>query len=129
MIFKKLEDKLGELYGKVSASIHRGIVFINLCPHPIYETISGLEIAEAIRPYRVYLDNSKEKLGDIPIITTSSSKQELPYPRIPGVYYVISALSARFTKYRDDILVPGNVVRDASGRLLGCEAFRRPDKE
>lgn len=43
----------------------------------------------------------------------------LPAPRA-GVTYIVSRVVAEAAREREDLLVPGGLVRDGSGRVLGC---------
>ena len=51
--------------------------------------------------------------------------ENLP-PQEDGVMVIVSALVASATKGRDDLLVPGELVRDDGGNIVGCKSLRRP---
>ena len=51
--------------------------------------------------------------------------ENLP-PQEEGVMVIVSALVASATKGRDDLLVPGELVRDDGGNIVGCKSLRRP---
>ena len=51
--------------------------------------------------------------------------ENLP-PQEEGVMVIISALVASAAKGRDDLLVPGELVRDDGGNIVGCKSLRRP---
>ena len=63
------------------------------------------------------------------IIETFSSAfgevENLP-PQEEGVMLIVSAMVASAAKNRDDLLVPGELVRDAAGNIVGCRSLRRP---
>lgn len=46
---------------------------------------------------------------------------DLPDPQ-EGVIYVVSALVAQAAK-RNDVLCPGDPVRDAEGKIVGCQSL------
>ena len=48
----------------------------------------------------------------------------LPDP-VPGVFLVVSRLVAAACPDRDDLLVPGALVRDAAGQPIGCKGLAR----
>jgi hypothetical protein len=48
----------------------------------------------------------------------------LPEPK-PGVVYVTSALVAIAAR-REDVLSPGELIRDAEGKPVGCRGLTRP---
>lgn len=51
--------------------------------------------------------------------------ENLP-PKEGGVMVIVSALVASAAKGRDDLLVPGELVRDDGGNIVGCKSLRRP---
>lgn len=52
-----------------------------------------------------------------------------PAPREVAVYYVVSSLAAqaaaRSGRATDDLLVPGEQIRDDAGRIIGCRSLAR----
>ncbi|MFF5265481.1 hypothetical protein ACFY4C_41945 [Actinomadura viridis] len=48
----------------------------------------------------------------------------LPAPRV-GVLYVVSRPVAETASWRDDLVYPDEVIRDADGHPLGCRALAR----
>ena len=46
----------------------------------------------------------------------------LPDPQ-PGVYYIVSGLVLAAAPNRPDLLAPGQPVRDAEGRIVGCKGW------
>ena len=50
--------------------------------------------------------------------------ENLP-PQEEGIMLIVSALVASAAK-RDDLLVPGELVRDDGGNIVGCKSLRRP---
>jgi len=103
------------------------IVFVNLTPHKIvihsddYADIEELE-PEAI-PVRV--ESKKEQVGDLqgfPIWKTEMGELTgLPEPQ-PGVVFIVSALVAAQIK-REDIMSPGELIRDEKGNVIGCRGL------
>ena len=51
--------------------------------------------------------------------------ENLP-PQEEGAMVIVSALVASAAKGRDDLLVPGELVRDDGGNIVGCKSLRRP---
>ena len=51
--------------------------------------------------------------------------ENLP-PQEDGMMIIVSALVASAAKGRDDLLVPGELVRDDGGNIVGCKSLRRP---
>lgn len=50
---------------------------------------------------------------------------DLPAP-VDGVMMVVSGLTASAVKGRTDLLVVGEAVRDADGKVVGCKGLSRP---
>lgn len=48
----------------------------------------------------------------------------LPDPK-PGTYYIVPKMLAQACPERTDLILPGTVVRDADGRVVGCIDFSR----
>ena len=51
--------------------------------------------------------------------------ENLP-PQEEGVMVIVSAMAADAAKDRNDLLVPGELVRDNDGNIIGCKSLRRP---
>ena len=58
-------------------------------------------------------------------ISSFGEVENLP-PQEEGVMVIVSALAASAAKGRDDLLVPGELVRDDGGNIVGCKSLRRP---
>ena len=64
----------------------------------------------------VIIETFKSAFGEV---------ENLP-PQEEGVMVIVSALVASAAKGRDDLLVPGELVRDDGGNIVGCKSLRRP---
>ena len=53
-------------------------------------------------------------------------------PRAPAVYYVVSTITAdaarRSGRTVEDLLVPGQQIRDEAGRIVGCRSLVRVER-
>jgi hypothetical protein len=47
-------------------------------------------------------------------------------PAEPGVFLIVSLMVAQALPERKDLLVPGEVVRDAAGTIVACKGLSRP---
>jgi len=101
---------------------------VNLTPHPLKLM---LEAGERTVPpsgtlARCVENATKaEPLGDIPLVRKTFGEVEgLPEPA-EGTVYVTSALAAQaaWAKGRLDVYCPGDPVRDADGRIIGCRGL------
>ena len=73
-------------------------------------------VAPSIDVDGVIIETFKSSFGEV---------ENLP-PQEEGVMVIVSALVASAAKGRDDLLVPGELVRDDGGNIIGCKSLRRP---
>jgi hypothetical protein len=101
--------------------------FINLTPHTLnIHTPSGVvTLAPSGEVARVATVNTDaEDIGGIPTVnTTHGEVTGLPAPQ-NGVVYIVSGMVASAAP-REDVLSPGDLVRDENGRPCGCKGLRR----
>ena len=64
----------------------------------------------------VAIETFKSSFGEV---------ENLP-PQEDGVMVIVSAMAADAAKDRNDLLVPGELVRDNDGNIIGCKSLRRP---
>ena len=64
----------------------------------------------------VIIETFKSSFGEV---------ENLP-PQEEGVMVIVSAMVASAAKDRNDLLVPGELVRDDGGNIVGCKSLRRP---
>lgn len=100
---------------------------INLTPHAI-------NIYVGMTPMKAYPDSGKvarvstqnvvvgEEDGVRLVAKTFGDVVDLPEPA-EGVYYIVSSLVALACPDRTDLLVPDDLVRDDTGRVVGCRCF------
>lgn len=97
---------------------------VNLTPHDIHLrtaergllTIprSGIVARVAVREEQV------RTLHGVPVCRVSyGTVEHLPEPS-PGVWYVVSLLVRQAAPDREDLLSPGEPIRDDAGRIVGC---------
>lgn len=109
-----------------------GVDVVNTTPHAI-EVLAedGTVIATfppAWRPARVRPERNAPKAlvtrqGTLPIVTERYGRViDLPSPAI-GVRLIVSRAVAAALPERDDLIVPTDLVRDESGRVIGCRAL------
>ena len=101
--------------------------FINLTSHDINEVTTGLTIPASGRIARVKSSTTKvAEHQQVPIYSSTFGAIEgLPEPQ-PNVIYIVSALALHAVPAdRQDVVSPGSLQRDPSGKPLGCCGFRR----
>nr|WP_278861503.1 hypothetical protein [Catenibacterium mitsuokai] len=106
-----------------------GIVLVNMTPHnlDIIQTDGNtLTVAPSgIVPRCSSSEEIDGTIGDLIQITrqTLGEVEGLPDP-VPGAFYIVSRLVASAAN-RPDLLVPGPLVRDDQGRVIGCNGLSR----
>ena len=100
--------------------------FVNLTPHTINICVVGvtemnIEPSGTIARCSETSAQIGTRLG-IPIIRKSfGSVEGLPDP-VEGTIYIASALVCQAAK-RQDVMSPGDPIRDESGRIIGCKSL------
>jgi len=104
--------------------------FVNLTPHTINVLDADGNQLLAVDPSgtKARVDVQRTKIGAIdgvPIYsTTYGDVKGLPAPK-SGVNYIVSGMVRDAVPDRDDVVSPGLLVRDDSGRPIGCQGFDR----
>lgn len=100
-------------------------MLINLTAHTINEVTTGVSIPPSGRVARVKASSRKvnEFLGYPIFESTFGQVEGLPEPE-EGVMYIVSALCINACPERDDLLAPGNVLRNEHKEIVGCVGFR-----
>jgi hypothetical protein len=96
-------------------NIHLDGQIINIEPSSI--------VPRVVTPERVQVD----LVEGIPIFDSvgDSTVEDLPEWQ-EGVYLVVSRVLATACPHRDDLLVPGTLIRDDKGRPIGCNGLDIP---
>jgi hypothetical protein len=97
----------------------------NLTPHPIRIIGGQVYAPDSAGPARVAVTlQPAGALGDgTPLVrATYGEIQGLP-PPVTGTSLIVSRAIAAASPGRGDLLVPGDLVRDASGNVIGCRAL------
>lgn len=105
----------------------KDIEFINLTPHSItdvssnivYPSKGAVRIKEIIKTEGV--TGNKTKISSRAF---SDEVEGLPTPK-KGVFCIVSSMAAEAVKKsgRTDIVIPGPAIRDAEGKVIGCDGF------
>ena len=101
----------------------------NLTPHPVNIFVGG-EASITLAPSGVVprCSQSAEQVGTVDGIPVSrqvfGEVVDLPVPQ-DGVYLVVSRLVAAACPARDDLLIPGPMVRGEDGRPIGCNGLAK----
>jgi hypothetical protein len=100
----------------------------NLTPHDLHLVIDGAihtipRDPDAVIPRVVATPTVIGAVDGIPLTTVVLGAPEgVPDP-VDGVFYVVSAMLRDACPTRKDLLSPGDVVRDADGKIIGCKSL------
>ena len=106
-----------------------GVVLVNMTPHDLnIVQIDGRILTVAPSGFVPRCASSEVvdgTIGNLIQVTrqTLGEVEGLPDP-IPGTYFIVSRLVASATD-RDDLLVPGSLIRDDQGKVVGCKGLSR----
>ncbi len=114
---------------KMQSVCFNGVNFVNLTPHAITIIISDskqLTIPASGLIARVsQIEEILPPIAGIPVIRATLGEVEgLPSP-IKGTVYIVSALTAGAISGRDDVYVPGDLIRDTDGQPVGCRGLKK----
>ena len=101
-------------------------MFINLTPHEIYETVTGLRIPSTGIVRVRWCSKNVAVVDGVQLFRSDyeGSIQGLPEPQ-DDVIYIVSALALNAVPAdRTDVAAPGNAVRNELGIVIGCAGFR-----
>lgn len=99
--------------------------FINLTPHVIHEVVTEQDFAPSGTIARVESETVEiDNLDGIVINSVTFGTVDLP-EQIKDTMYIVSGMVLSAISDRDDVVAPGELVRDDSGRPVGCCGFRR----
>lgn len=106
---------------------HNTIEVVNLTPHEIKEVVSGKCFSPSGQVTRVEAEyKEEEKFGGIQMYSrTLGQVYDLPEPR-PNTLFIVSAMVLEAAaNSRQDLIAPGELVRDEKGHPIGCRGFIR----
>ena len=99
----------------------------NMTPHPVnILDAEGKEIASFEPEGTIRLKAITEgvgKIAGIPISKTVFGEPEGLPEQDAGTYYIVSQIVKTALPERGDLLVPAEVERDDSGRIIGCRSL------
>lgn len=116
------EEKENEMGKKMSTTLE------NRTPHGISVHLNGevRDVAAAGTPPRVAME--KEKVGEvngIPVLRSTPGEVTNEPEPVHGTVYIVSRLVAAALPERDDLVFPDGLVRDSTGKVIGCDSFGR----
>lgn len=112
------------------------IRYINLTPHALYvKDMSGEYITilpDAEGPARVIYDRlppEQVRIGGSEVaVAVAGPVREivgLPEPQPDIVFIVAKAVADAAPRHRGDLMSPGRLLRDAEGKVVGCDGLTR----
>lgn len=109
---------------------------VNTTPHEIniLTDVGMARLPPCPRPARCYVTRTicgHAQVADcqVPIYDTSYGQVENLPDYEPGTYYVVTNIVAQGARRenRNDVIVPDPLVRDPTGKVIGCYGFTIPD--
>ncbi len=107
----------------VNLTPHRLVVGEGVLPSvDLPASATPARVLEKIRPH----DSIRVDDREVPVVALSQEGivENLPDP-VPGVFFVVSRVTAASAVARADVLFPYGEIRDADGRIVGCCALAR----
>ena len=105
------------------------IVLVNMTPHQlnIVQTDGKVLTVEpsGFIPRCASTEKLDQSIGLIDVTSQTLGEVEGLPESLPGAFYIVSRLVASAASGRDDLLVPGPLVRDDQGRVIGCKGLSR----
>lgn len=103
--------------------------FVNLTPHVI-NLVTGQDLERSGQVARVEVTYRQvEVLGGVPILAGEYGEIVGLLEPQEGVGYVVSRVVASAVKdaglKRDDLFIPGSLIRDDAGKTIGCKGLER----
>lgn len=104
------------------------VEFVNLTPHTLNIHSNGN--VTVIKPSNIIARVSTQykkvdTMGGVEIFQCVYGEVEgLPAPK-DGVVFVVSGLVKTTLLHRQDVMSPGELIRDESGKPIGCNGLRR----
>lgn len=111
--------------------------FINLTPHTLNVKASSGDfvtiLPDADGPARVIYDQlppEQIRVGNFDSfeVTVAGSPREivnLPDPQPNIIFIVAKAVADAAPRHRGDLMSPGRLIRDADGKVVGCDGLTR----
>ena len=117
-----------EFVDMIDGLLQEDITIVNLTPHTVtiyaadaetvIKTIPSAGVARA-EQYREYIG----EINGIPVSKTEYGKVEGLPEKARNTIYIVSVLTAQAAKDRTDLYIVDDIVRDASGQIIGCKAL------
>ena len=111
-----------------TAMVIDGVTLLNATPHDLnIVQIDGRVLtlkASGICPRCSSNEVVDRAIGLIQVTRQTLGHVEGLPGTAPGLYYIVSRLVASASG-RDDLLVPGSLIRDDQGKVIGCKGLSR----
>ena len=100
--------------------------FINLTPHTINEITTGAAIEPSGSLARVATESVEagRTYNNIALYRTTYGEVEGLPEAVDGTVYIVSGMVLAAISDRQDVVAPGELVRDADGKPVGCKGFK-----
>ena len=104
------------------------VVLVNMTPHPLNIVQRNREVLtvepSGFIPRCASTEKLDQSIGLIDVTRQTLGEVEGLPESLPATFYIVSRLVASAAN-RPDLLVPGPLVRDDQGRVIGCKGLSR----
>ena len=111
---------------KLNKQFGKNVEIINLTPHDVNVVLPNEDVWTFPSEGEARCSQKTTEagfIGIIPITQTSFGAVEgLPEEK-EGTYYIVSRLVMQACPSRKDLLVPNEIIRDDTGRIIGCRSL------
>ena len=124
---KSFDEKISKIVKKGMIKVG-DVVLVNCTPHQLDIVQHDGSIVKidscGIIPRCSSSEVVDQAIGLIEVTKQTLGAVEGLPEEIPGAYFIVSRLVAS-AAHRDDLLVPGSLIRDDQGKVIGCKGLSR----
>lgn len=125
--YDDFEDEIYDFEIEIVKDRDEKVNLINLTPHALHVKLKNDETLVIPADGRVARVSTTQKeideLNNMAIYETRFGEAvDLPEP-IENTFYIVSKITQDACPHRDDLLSPGNLIRDDKGNIIGCEGL------
>lgn len=125
--YDDFEDGIDDFEIEIVRDRGEKVNLINLTPHALNVKLKNNEVFVIPADGRVARVSTTQKeadeLNNIAIYETYFGEViDLPEPA-ENTFYIVSKITQDACPHRDDLLSPGNLIRDDEGNIVGCEGL------
>lgn len=125
--YDDFEDMISSFEVEIIKDRDKKVNLINLTPHALHVKLKDGETLVIPADGRVARVSTTQKevdeLNNITIYETYFGEVVGLPERAENTFYIVSKITQDARPHRDDLLSPGNLIRDNEGNVVGCEGL------